>query len=81
MFIRSSRATDEWTDLSSGVNDDVMLTDGNRRGEQMKRIMNVYDQRDVQTGERWVWKLNWNRAIPQGGGTIIASVMKSDSRR
>jgi len=59
----SGLATDERTHLSRGANDDVMVTDVRRRGENMTRIINVYDQRDVQTGERRARKLNWHRAI------------------
>jgi hypothetical protein len=73
--------TDEWTDLSRGANDDVMVTDVKRRGEKMTRIINVYDQRDVQTGERRARKLNWHRAIRQRGGKIIAGDMNAHSRR
>jgi macrodomain Ter protein organizer (MatP/YcbG family) len=58
-----------------------MVTDVNRRGETMTRIINVYDQKDVQTGERRARKLNWHRAIRQGGGTIIAGDMNAHSRR
>lgn len=47
----SGLATDEQTDLSRGANDDVIVTDVNRRGEKMMRIINIYDQRDAQTGE------------------------------
>jgi len=46
----SGLATDERTDLSRGADDDVMVTDVKRRGEKIMRIINVYDQRDVQTG-------------------------------
>jgi hypothetical protein len=45
------------------------------------RTINVYDQRDLQTGERRARKLNWHRAIGQGGGTIIAGNMITHSRR
>jgi hypothetical protein len=43
--------------------------------------MNVYDQRDVQTGERRATKLNWHRAIRQGGGTTITGDMNAHSQR
>jgi len=56
---RSGLGTDEPTDLSSGANDDVMVTDVKRSGEQMMRNIHLYDQRDVQTGERRARKLNW----------------------
>jgi hypothetical protein len=69
------------TDLSRGMNDDVMVTDVKRRGEKMMRIINVYDQRDVQTGERQARMLNWYTAIRQGGGTIILCDMNTQSKR
>jgi hypothetical protein len=47
----------------------------------MTRIINVYDQRDVQTGERRARKLNWHTVIQQGGGTIIMADMNARSRR
>lgn len=34
-----------------GVKDHVMKTHVKRRGEKMKRMMTIYDQRDVRTGE------------------------------
>jgi len=77
----SGLAMDERTDLSRGANDDVMVTDVTRRGDKIARIINVYDQRDVQTGERRARKLSWHRAIQQGGGTIIAGDMNAHSRR
>jgi len=77
----SGLATDEWTDLSKGANDLVMVTDLKRRGERMTTIINIYDQSDVQTGERRARKLNWHRAIRQGGGTGIAGDMNVDCRR
>jgi len=77
----SGLATDKWTDLSRGANDDDMVTDVKRRGEKMTTIINVYDQRDVQTGERRARKLNWHRAIRQGGGTIMAGDMNAHSQR
>ena len=77
----SGLATDERTDLSRGANDDVKVTDVKRRRGQMTRIINVYDQRDVQTGERRARKLNWHRSIRHGGGTMIARDMNAHSRR
>jgi len=72
-------ATDERGDLSMGANDNVIVTNVKRRGEKMTRIINVYDQRDVQTGERRARKLNWHRAIRQGGSTVIAGDMNANS--
>jgi len=75
----SGLAPGERTDLSRGANDDVMVTVVKRRGEKMTRIINVHDQKDVQTGERRARKLNWHRAIRKGGGTIIAANMNAHS--
>jgi hypothetical protein len=47
----------------------------------MPRIINGCDERDVQTGERQVRKLNWHKAIQEGGGAIITGPMNAHSRR
>ena len=77
----SGLATDKRTDQSRGPNAAVMVTDVKQRGETMTRIINVYNQRDVQTGEGRARKLNWHRAIQQGGGTIITGDMTAHSQR
>jgi len=78
----SGLATDEWTALSRGANDDVIVTDVKRRGEKMARIINTSDQRDVRTRERPARKINWSRIIHQRrGGTILAGNFNSHSRR
>ena len=77
----SGIATDKRTDLRRGTNDDVMVTDVKGRGGKMMRIINVYDRRDLETGERRARKLNWHRAILPGGGTMIAGNMNAHSRR
>ena len=43
---------DERTDLSRGANDDVIATNVRRRGENITRIVNIYDQEDTQSRER-----------------------------
>jgi len=53
-------AMDKRIDLSRGTNNDVVVTDVKRRGEKMTRIIHVYDQRDIQTGERPARMRNWN---------------------
>jgi hypothetical protein len=78
---QSVLATDERTELSTGANEDVVVTDGIRRGETIRRIINVYDQCDIQTGERGARKQNWHSAIQVGGGTIIVDNMNTYSRR
>jgi len=76
----SSLLVDERTDLSRGANDDVIATDVRRRGETITRIVNVYDQKDTQSGERPAWKLNWQRVIRQGG-TVLAGDFSTHSTR
>jgi hypothetical protein len=67
----SGLVVDERTDLSRGAHDDVMVTDVRRRGEKITRIVNVYDQRDTQSGKRQAQKVNWQSVIRQGG-TVLA---------
>jgi len=61
------------TDLSRGARNDVILTDVKRKVEQMTRIINMYDQRDMQTGKRHRMKNNWHNSIQGGGSTILTS--------
>jgi len=77
----SGLGTDTQIDLSRGANDNVMVTELKRRGENKTRIINVYDQRDLQTGERRARKLDWPRTIRLGGGTMIAGDMNAHSGR
>jgi len=77
----SGLATDKRTDLSRGANDDVIVTDVQRGGEKMTRIINVHDQRDVRTGERLARKINCSRIIRQRGSTILAGDFNAPSRR
>jgi hypothetical protein len=79
---RSSFATNERTDLSKNALGDVIVVDINRRGEKMTRIVNIYDQKEGETGERQVRKLNWQRIIRQGGGgTVLAGDFNARSQR
>jgi hypothetical protein len=71
---------DERTDLSRGANEDVIATDGRRRGERTTRIVNVYDQKNTHSGERPARKLNWQRVIRQGG-TVLAGDFNAHSKR
>ena len=48
----SGLATDKQTNLNRGANDDIIVTDVNSRGVKLMMIMNIYNQRDVQTRER-----------------------------
>jgi len=48
----SGLVVDERTDSSRGANDDDIVTDIRSRGETITWIVNVYDQKDTQSGER-----------------------------
>jgi len=63
----SGLAIDERTYLSSGANNDVIVADVKRTGQKMTRVINIYDQRDVRTGETQARNINWNRIIRQTG--------------
>jgi hypothetical protein len=78
----SGLVVDEQTDLSRGANDDVIATDVRRRGEMITGIVNIYDQKDVRSGERErpVRQLNWQRVIRQDGN-ILAGVFNAHSKR
>jgi hypothetical protein len=55
----------ERTDICRGANDVVIATDVRRRWETITRIVNIYDQKETQSGERPAHKLNWQRVIRQ----------------
>jgi len=76
----SRLVVDERTDLSRGAHDDVIVTDVRRRGEKITRIVNVYDQRDTQSGERQAQKVNWQSVVRQGG-TVLAGNFNAHSSR
>jgi len=67
-------------DLSRGANDDVIATDVRRRGEKIRRIVNIYDQKDARSGERPARKLDWQRVIRQGG-TVLAGHFNAHSKQ
>ena len=69
---------DDRADLSRGANDAVIATDVRRGGETITRIVNIYDQEDMRSEERPVWKLNWQRVIRQGG-TVLAGDFNAHS--
>jgi len=48
----SGLVVDERTDLGRGANNDVIVTDVRRRGETITKVVNVYDQKDTQSGDR-----------------------------
>jgi endonuclease/exonuclease/phosphatase family metal-dependent hydrolase len=76
----SGLVVDDRTDLSRGANNDVIVTDVRRRAEKITRIVNVYDQKDTQSGERPARKLNWQSVIRQGG-TVLAGDFNAHSSR
>jgi hypothetical protein len=78
----SGLATDKRTDMSRVGNDNVIVPDDNRSGAKIARVINMYDQRDVLTGERQARKINWSRISRQrGGGTILGGDFNARSRR
>jgi hypothetical protein len=75
----SGLVVNAWTDLSRGANDDVIGSDVRRRGEKMMRIVNVYAQRDEQSGEKPAQKLNWQR-LRRKGRTVLAGDFNAHSK-
>jgi len=72
---------DERIDSSRGANEGVIATDVRRRGEKLKRNVNVYDQNDARSGqrERPALKLNLLRVI-QLGGTVLTGDFNTHSK-
>jgi len=71
---------DDRTDSSRGATNNVIATDVRRRGETITRIINIYDQRTTQSGQRLARKLNWQRVIRQGG-TVLEGDFNAHSIR
>jgi hypothetical protein len=64
--------THERTDLSMNAGDNVIVVDIKRRGENMIWIVNIYDEKARETGERPARRLDWQKVIRQGGcGTVF----------
>jgi hypothetical protein len=76
----SGLVVDELMHLSRGTHDDVIFTDVRRRGEKITRIANVYDQRDMQSGERQAQKVHWPSVIRQGGSVLAEDFNAHSSR-
>jgi len=73
--------TNERTDLSRNAGEDVIVVDIKSRAEKMIRIVNIYDQKARETGERPVITLDWQKVIRQGGrGTVLAGHFNSHSQ-
>lgn len=54
----SGLEVDERTDNSRGTNDDIIATHITWRAESITRTLNIWDQREKQSGDRAAWKLN-----------------------
>ena len=76
----SSLVVNKRMDLSRVGNDDVIATDVRRREERITMIVNVYDQKDTQSGERPVRMLNRQRVIRKGG-TVLDGDFNAQSSR
>jgi endonuclease/exonuclease/phosphatase family metal-dependent hydrolase len=78
----SGLVVDERMHFSRGANDDVIATDVRRRCEKIKRICDIYDQKDARSGERErpAQKLHWEKLIRQGG-TVLAGDFNTHSKR
>jgi endonuclease/exonuclease/phosphatase family metal-dependent hydrolase len=74
--------TNERTDLSRNTGYDVIVVDITKRREKMIRIVNIYDQKARETGERPVRSLDWQKVIRQGGGgTVLAGDFNAHRQR
>jgi hypothetical protein len=69
----SGVAINKQTHLSKNTVGDVIVVDINRWGEIMIRIVNIYYQREAETGERPARRLNWPMITRQGGGGELPS--------
>jgi hypothetical protein len=82
----SGFATKARTDLSKNTLGDVIVVDIKRRGEKMTRIVNIYDQKAGETGERPVRTLNWQKIIREAvrclreTSTATANAATQDAR-
>jgi hypothetical protein len=77
----SGFATNERTNLSKNALGDIIVFDIKRRGDKMTRIVNIYDQKEAETGERPARRLNWQRIIRLGGGgTVLAGDFNAHSQ-
>jgi len=76
----SGLVVDERTDSSRGVNEEVIATDVRRRGERITSSVNVYDQKNMHSGERPARNRAWRRVIWQGS-TVLAGDFNAHSIR
>jgi len=63
--------TSERTDWNKSAGDDLIVVHTKRKGEKLIRIVNIYDQRATETGERPARRLNWQKIMRQGGGGMV----------
>lgn len=62
-----SLTTNKRTELSEIAGDDIIVVDIKMRGEKMIRIINIYDHRARETGERPARELIWQKMIRKWG--------------
>jgi hypothetical protein len=67
-------------DLRRGAHDDGIAMDVRMRGETISRIVNVYKQKDTQSGVRPASKLN-RQIVHRQGGTVLAGDFNTHSTR
>jgi len=58
------------TELSQNARGDVIVVDIKNRGEKITRIVNIYEEREGESGERPAGRLNWQTIIRQEGGGL-----------
>ena len=71
---------DEHRDVSTGANNNIIVSDVRAREDKITRIVHVYNQKDRQSGGRPALKLNRQRVIRQGG-TVIPGHFNAHSSR
>ena len=77
----SGFGTNERMDLSKNTLGDAIVVEIETREETMAQIVNIYDQREGETGERPARRLNWQRIIRQEGGeTVLAGDFNAHSQ-
>jgi len=70
----SGLLVEQRTGSNWGANDNVIVTDVSRSGENIPRIVNIDDRRDTQSGGSQARKLDWQKVIPER-----ESVLQGDS--
>jgi len=62
----------ERTGISRDANEDVTAKNIRRRGERIRRMFNVYDQKNTHSGERQAPELTYKRVIRHGSTGLAA---------